>query len=86
VDTHEDDDIDAVDANDLELFLFLKKKLKSLLPQWVVHGSGRRPDNMSARMEVLLHCTRSREVPALLEPLRLGRWLTGLSLTLNTWV
>jgi hypothetical protein len=41
VDTHEDDDIDAVDANDLELFLFLKKKLKSLLPQWVVHGSGR---------------------------------------------
>ena len=55
VDEDEDDDIDAVDAIDFELFPIFEEEAEELLPQ--LGGAMRqwsaRPENMSARMEVL---------------------------------
>jgi chemosensory pili system protein ChpA (sensor histidine kinase/response regulator) len=74
VDTHEDDDIDAVDAIDLELFPIFEEEAEELLPQ--LGGAMRqwsaRPDNMSARMEVLRALHTLKGSARLAGALRLG--------------
>ena len=74
VDAIEDDDIDAVDAIDFELFPIFEEEAEELLPQ--LGGAMRqwsaRPDNMSARMEVLRALHTLKGSARLAGALRLG--------------
>ncbi|MFM9902607.1 MAG: Hpt domain-containing protein, partial [Polaromonas sp.] len=70
----EDDDIDAVDAIDFELFPIFEEEAEELLPQ--LGGAMRqwsaRPENMSARMEVLRALHTLKGSARLAGALRLG--------------
>ena len=74
VEVDEDDDIDAVDAIDFELFPIFKEEAEELLPQ--LGGAMRqwsaRPENMSARMEVLRALHTLKGSARLAGALRLG--------------
>jgi hypothetical protein len=74
-------DIDAVDAIDLELFLFQQRKPE---PCCSLHGTAVGATGQHECVSVLLHCTRSRE-SALCWFSCLAEMAHGLSLTLNTW-
>lgn len=74
VNVNEDDDIDAVDAIDVELFPIFEEEAEELLPQ--LGGAMRqwsaRPENMSARMEVLRALHTLKGSARLAGALRLG--------------
>lgn len=74
VEVDEDDDIDAVDAIDFELFPIFEEEAEELLPQ--LGGAMRqwsaRPENMSARMEVLRALHTLKGSARLAGALRLG--------------
>ena len=84
----EDDEIDAVDAIDPELFPIFDEEAAELMPQLggALRQWSARPDNAGARMEVLrARCTRSRAVRGLRVPCALAKWPTKSSLRLNIW-
>ena len=74
VEVEQDDDIDAVDAIDFELFPIFEEEAEELLPQ--LGGAMRqwsaRPQNMSARMEVLRALHTLKGSARLAGALRLG--------------
>ncbi len=74
VEVDQDDDIDAVDAIDFELFPIFEEEAEELLPQ--LGGAMRqwsaRPQNMSARMEVLRALHTLKGSARLAGALRLG--------------